>query len=215
MIGRLEDHIVSRAERILDDAEAAEHHDFVRDIAYQLPMHVIADIVGIPEEERPWVFERTDAVLRALDPASPLTLEDQQSAYLDLYTYAQQLTERKRAEPADDVWTLIAQAEVPGDDGAVHHLEGLELEMFFVILSIAGSETTRNALTQGLLTLLDHPDQLDALRGDRRLVAGRDRGDPPMGESGAVLRTNRDARRRARRAHHRVRRSCRAVVPVG
>ncbi len=166
MIGRLDEHITRRAEKILDEAGAAGSADFVRDIAYLLPMHVIADIVGIPEEERPWVFERTDAVLRALDPASPLTLDDQRSAYQDLYTYAQKLTERKRVEPADDVWTLIAQAELPGEAGAVHRLEGYELEMFFVILSIAGSETTRNALTQGVLALLDHPDQLDGLRRD-------------------------------------------------
>jgi cytochrome P450 len=127
-------------------------------------MHVIADIVGIPEADRPWIFERTDTVLRALDPASPLTLDDQRAAQIDLFTYAEQLTERKRREPADDVWTRIAQAEIPGEDGSVTRLEGLELEMFFVILAIAGSETTRNALSQGLLALVDHPDQLAELR---------------------------------------------------
>jgi cytochrome P450 len=131
---------------------------------------VIADIVGIPEHDRPWIFERTDLMLRALDPRNDLTLDDQRAAQVDLFGYAQQLTERKRAEPADDVWTLIAQAELTDDDGTTHRLEGLELEMFFVILAVAGSETTRNALSQGLLALLDHPDQLAELRARPELL---------------------------------------------
>jgi cytochrome P450 len=133
-------------------------------------MHVIADIVGIPDGDRPWIFERTDTVLRALDPASPLTVDDQQAAQVDLFSYAKELTERKRRDPADDVWTRIAQAEIPAEDGTVTRLEGLELEMFFVILAIAGSETTRNALSQGLMALLDHPDQLAELRDRPELL---------------------------------------------
>jgi cytochrome P450 len=170
MVGALEGRIAERSARILDDAAAMGTCDFVRDIAYLLPMHVIADIVGIPEAERPWVFERTDLVLRALDPHNELTADDQLAAQVDLFRYATELTERKRREPADDVWTLIAQAELPGEDGGTIRLEGLELEMFFVILAIAGSETTRNALSQGLMALLDHPDQLAALRGDPALL---------------------------------------------
>ncbi len=164
MIARLEDHIASRAERILDEAAQATACDFVRDIAYPLPMHVIADIVGIPEAERPWVFERTDVVLRGLDPSSDYTPEDRGNAQIELFSYAKELTDRKRREPADDVWTLIAQAELPAEDGAVHRIEGLELEMIFLILTLAGSETTRNALSQGLIALLEHPDQLAELR---------------------------------------------------
>jgi cytochrome P450 len=164
MIGKLEEHIASRAERILDVASDAGTCDFVRDIAYPLPMHVIADIVGIPEADRPWVFERTDVTLRALDPSSPLTHDDHLAAQVELFTYAKDLTDRKRREPADDVWTLVANAELLDDDGTVQRLEGMELEMFFVILAIAGSETTRNALSQGLLALLDHPGQLEELR---------------------------------------------------
>jgi cytochrome P450 len=159
MIGKLEEHIAARTTAILDAAEAAGTCDFVRDIAYQLPMHVIADIVGIPEDDRPWVFERTDLMLRALDPHNDLTADDQRAAQVDLFRYAQELGERKRQEPADDVWTILAS-----------NIEGFELEMFFIILSIAGSETTRNALSQGLMALLDHPDQIDALRADPTLA---------------------------------------------
>jgi cytochrome P450 len=170
MIGRLEEHIAARSATILDAAGAMEACDFVRDIAYQLPMHVIADIVGIPDAERPWVFERADLMLRSLDPDNDLTLDDHRQVQAELFGYALELTERKRREPADDVWTLIAQAEIPGPDGTVHRLEGIELEMFFVILTLAGSETTRNVLSQGLLALLDHPAQLADLRADADLL---------------------------------------------
>ena len=159
MIGKLEEHIAARTATILDAAGAAGTCDFVRDIAYQLPMHVIADIVGIPEEDRPWVFERTDLMLRALDPHNDLTAEDQRAAQIDLFRYAAELGEQKRREPGDDVWTILAS-----------NIEGFELEMFFIILSIAGSETTRNALSQGLMALLEHPDQVEALRTDPSLA---------------------------------------------
>lgn len=172
MIGKLEADIAERSRQILDDAGALGRCDFVRDIAYQLPMHVIADIVGIPEQDRPWIFERTDVTLRALQPTSELTPADARAAQIELFQYARDLTEAKRNDPADDVWTLIAQAEITDDDGRVHRLEGLELEMFFVILAIAGSETTRNALTQGLVALLDHPDQLERLRHQPELIRG-------------------------------------------
>jgi cytochrome P450 len=159
MIGKLEEHIAARTTAILDAAEVAGSCDFVRDIAYQLPMHVIADIVGIPDEDRPWVFTRTDLMLRALDPHNDLTVDDQLQVQIELFRYAQELTERKRREPADDVWTILAR-----------EIDGIELEMFFIILSVAGSETTRNALSQGLMALLDHPDQLEELRGDAALL---------------------------------------------
>jgi len=164
MIGKLEAHIADRTRRILDAAAEQRDCDFVRDIAYQLPMHVIADIVGIPEEDRPQIFTCTDAVLRGFVPESGLTDADRFEAAAELFRYAHELTDLRRREPADDVWTLIAHARIEDEDGNVTTVEGIELETFFMILSIAGSETTRNALSQGLLALLDHPDQLDDLR---------------------------------------------------
>ena len=166
MIAKLEGLIASRSEKILDDAAAMGTCDFVADIAYPLPMHVIADIVGIPDAERPWVFERTDLALRAGDPSNALTADDELAARIDLFQYARELTDRKRLHPEDDVWTLIANAEITDDDGTQHSLEGVELEMFFLILTVAGSETTRNALSQGLLALSEHPDQIADLRAN-------------------------------------------------
>ena len=170
MVARLEELIVTRAARILDDVADRGACDFVADVAYALPMHVIADIVGIDEPDRPWVFERMDRVIRFFDTTSGVTADAKAEAERELFEYAESLTKAKRAAPSDDVWTLIAHAVVVDDDGSEHRIEGMELEMFFLLLGLAGSETTRNAISQGLLALLDHPDQLAALRADPALV---------------------------------------------
>lgn len=152
MIGRLEQRIATRTAEILA-AASGDVCDFVSDIAYQVPMHLIADIVGIPEHDRRWVFERIDLLLRTGNPYNGYTEADRLGLQVELFEYAQRLTADKRANPTDDVWTKLAGK-----------LDGFELEMFFIILSIAGSETTRNALAQGLIALIEHPDQLAELR---------------------------------------------------
>lgn len=158
MIGRLEQRIIERTARILD-AVAGSTCDFVRDVAYQVPMHLVADIVGIPESDRAWVFERTDHLLNSGNPYSGYTEDDRTRYLTELFGYAQRITEDKRTNPADDVWTKLAA-----------RLDGFELEMFFLILSLAGSETTRNALSLGLIALLENPDQLAQLRVDQNLL---------------------------------------------
>jgi hypothetical protein len=112
MIGRLEEHLVQRTHRILDGAAEQRSCDLLSDIAFQLPMHVISDIVGIPEPDRPSVFEQTERVLRAYDPTTSYTPADSEEAHAELFGYASRLSEEKRAHPADDVWTLISQAEI-------------------------------------------------------------------------------------------------------
>jgi cytochrome P450 len=160
MIGRLEQSMADRSRSILAEAATAGSCDFVQDIAYQIPMHVIADIVGIPESDRPWVFERTDHLLKSISPYQGYSEEDRLGFQVELFEYAQKLTAHKRAHPSDDVWTKLAG-----------RLEGFELEMFFPLLAVAGSETTRNSLVMGLIALLDNPGQLDELRANRDLAA--------------------------------------------
>lgn len=168
MIARLDDRIATWSRRIVDDVLARGECDFVRDVAYPLPMHLIADIMGIPEADRPAVFVHTDRVLRAADPKSGLTAEDHVRSQLALYEYAQALGDEKRAHPADDVWSIIANARLDDGAGNREELSKLELDMFFLVLSIAGSETTRNTISIGMHALVQHPDQLALLRGDAR-----------------------------------------------
>lgn len=170
MIGRLDHQIEHWARQILDDAAAQDSCDFVRDVAYALPMHVIADIVGIPVSDRPWIFQQTDIVMRVGDPRSGLTDTDHANAMRALFDYARRLGQEKRTNPTDDVWSILANAELEGDDGTPERLSELELDLFFLLLSAAGSETTRNTITSGLVTLLEHPDQRALMRDDPNVL---------------------------------------------
>ncbi len=166
MIHRLDEQIATRTTRILDAAAAQGTCNFVQDVAYQLPMHVIADIVGIPEADRPDVFRWTDTIMAAPDPEAGISREDHFLAGAQLYDYARALGEEKRRQPTDDVWSILTTAEVEGDDGEVWRLTPSELDQFFMILTIAGSETTRSAISGALVAFRDHPEQWERLRHD-------------------------------------------------
>jgi cytochrome P450 len=177
MVARLESDLEQRCERILDDvtARGGDDIDFVSEIAHELPMHVIADIVGIPDEDRPWIFEQTDLLLQNFDPDSGVSEEAGMMAQIGLFEYAQKLSEAKRSHPTDDIWSQLTQAEVIDDLGATTRLSDHQLDAFFMILSVAGSETTRNALSQGILALAQEPEQFAALRAQPELaVTGAD-----------------------------------------
>jgi cytochrome P450 len=166
MIGRLEEQMRRWAAAIVGAALERGTCNFVADVAYQLPMHVIADIVGIPVEDRRWLFQLTTDFLQAGDPATAMSREEQLAKQVEMFEYARALGRRKRADPQDDVWTILSTVEGETDDGERAALSELELDLFFLLLTVAGSETTRNAISLGLLALLDHPDQLETLRND-------------------------------------------------
>jgi cytochrome P450 len=170
MIARLDEQVQQRTREILDAVEARDGEvDFVRDVAFQLPMQLIGDIIGIPEADRPYVFSLTDTVLRGGDPKSGIPAEERERQTFQLYEYATALGAEKRADPADDVWSVLASAEIEDDDGEHVRLTEFQLDLFFLVLSVAGSETTRNAISQGMIALLERPDELAALRADPSL----------------------------------------------
>jgi cholest-4-en-3-one 26-monooxygenase len=161
MIAKLEEQCRVWAARLVDRALELGELDFVNEVAYQLPMHMIADIVGIPEPDREWLFTTTKAFLSGGDPRNQLTSDEVLTHQIEMFQYAQELSSAKRSCPADDVWTTLSTVEVDGDG-----LGETELDLFFMLLTAAGSETTRNALAAGLPALLAHPDQLERLRSD-------------------------------------------------
>jgi cytochrome P450 len=167
MIGRLEEQCRVWAGRLIDDALPLGEFNFVSEIAYKLPMHMIADIVGIPESDRDWLFAITNKFLTSGDPKGGMTREEALGYQIQVFDYAQQLGRSKRAHPADDVWTKLVTVQLDGDE-----LDDTELDLFFMLLTLAGSETTRNALAAGLPALVGHPDQLDRLRRDTSLMRG-------------------------------------------
>ncbi len=166
MVKQLEHQIRLWAESIVDRALERGEVDFVAEIAYKLPMHVIADIVGIPLSDRDWLFALTNDFLQGGLPENPRAQDEYLGSQVRLFEYAQRLGQEKRANPKDDIWTILSTVEVHTDDGALTRLSQVELDLFFLLLTVAGSETTRNAVSQGLVALLDHPDQLERLRKD-------------------------------------------------
>ena len=165
MVARLEEQMRRWAVSIVDDALARGSCDFVADVAYQLPMHMIADIVGIPVADRRWLFKITNDFLEAGNPDRGLSQEQQMAIQAEMFQYARTLGEEKRARPQDDVWTLLSTMVIESD-GERTALSEIELDLFFLLLTVAGSETTRSAIALGLIALLNNPDQLEALRRD-------------------------------------------------
>lgn len=172
MIRRVEDDLRGRARRLLDDVVPGQPFDFLIEIAAELPMQMICILLGVPESERHWLFE-------AIEPQfdfggsrkaalSQLSVEEAGSR---MYAYGQELIASKRANPTDDMLSVVANAMVEDPEIADSHiLSDLEVYLFFSLLFSAGAETTRNAVAGGLLALTEHPDQLRALRSDFELL---------------------------------------------
>jgi len=165
MITRVEDDLRSRTRRLLDSIEPGVPFDFLVDVAAELPMQMICILLGVPESERHWLFE-------AIEPSfdfggsrkasiARLSIEEAGSR---MYNYGQELIAAKRAEPTDDMLSVVANASL---DNAV---SDIEVYLFFNLLFSAGAETTRNSVAGGLLALADHPDQFAALRADLDLL---------------------------------------------
>ena len=167
MTRRLEDLARKWAISIVEEALERETVEFVQDVAYKLPMHMIADILGIPREDRDWLFKQTNDLLLCLDPEHPVPESARGEIATSIFAYGHQISARKRAQPADDVLSLLVSVE---DEAG--RLSDLELDAFFMLLTVAGSETTRNAISAGLKQLLLEPEQLEALRRDRNLLKG-------------------------------------------
>ena len=128
-------------------------------------MHMIADIRGIPEEDRDWLFTLTNDLLLCLDPEHPVAESARESIAAQIFGYGHKIAGQKRANPGDDVLSLRVTVE-----DELGKLNDLELDAFFLLLTVAGSETTRNAISAGLKQLLAEPDQLEALKKDPSLM---------------------------------------------
>jgi cholest-4-en-3-one 26-monooxygenase len=167
MVGELESTMRKRTREIIDKVADNGECDFVVDVASELPLQVIADLMGVPQEDRHKLFDWSNRMIGAEDPEYGVTQEMSQHASMELYAYAAQLADKKRADPKDDLISVLTTAEVYGE-----RLSGVEIDLFFLLLSVAGNETTRNLISNGMVALLEHPEQLERIRKDRSLVPG-------------------------------------------
>jgi cholest-4-en-3-one 26-monooxygenase len=154
MIGQLEKHIAEICHTLLDEIAGRGQADFVTDIAAPLPLWVICELVGAPVEDRGRIFELSNLLIGATDPEFQIEPGAQRNAAAEVYAYGAQLAERRREHPADDIVTKLLQ---PDENGEA--LTSDEFDLFFLLLTVAGNETTRNAASGGMLALFEHPDQ--------------------------------------------------------
>ena len=165
MIGALEKHVRELTTGILDDALAKGEGDFVVDVAAELPLEVIAELIGVPHDDRHKIFEWSNRMIGSEDPEYQVAEEEVFQAQVEMFMYAQQLAEERRANPRDDIITALLSAEVDGES-----LSDMDFNLFFLLLSVAGNETTRNAISHGMNAFLENPDQYRLLAAD---VEGR------------------------------------------
>jgi cytochrome P450 len=127
-------------------------------------MTVIGDIIGIPDEDRPQIFDTLDRILEANSPDSRSTEREQLELFGQIFTYALELTAEKRRNPADDIWSTLTSAVVTDENGEQLSIPANELEIFFFVLAFAGSDTTKNALALGLQAFVANAGQIDRYR---------------------------------------------------
>jgi cholest-4-en-3-one 26-monooxygenase len=161
----LDGHFREVTARILDSALQTGTFDFVTEVAAELPLIAIAELLGVPVEDRHKMFEWSNRMIGTSDPEySTGDPNAGAAAMAELYMYANELAAQRRIEPRDDIITTLLTAE--GDDALSEH----EFDLFVLLLSVAGNETTRNAISHGVLAFMDHPDQWAALRADGALL---------------------------------------------
>jgi cholest-4-en-3-one 26-monooxygenase len=164
-ISALEGPIRSLARAALDRALEKGEIDFVADYAALVPMHTISEMMGVPEEKRERLAELSSGLIDDQDPEVAPTEDFRSNARVEVFMTAQELAARERETPGDNLTQRLLTAELEG-----RKLTDMEFNTFFMFLIIAGNETTRTAMSGGLATLLEHPDQLAALRRDPSLI---------------------------------------------
>lgn len=157
VLARVEESVRERARRLV--AEMIERHpdgsaDLVTDLAGPLPLQVICDMMGIPAADHDRIFGWTNILLGFGDPELSTDFDEFGRVAMEIGTYAHTLAEHRRVRPGDDLTTSLVEAHVDGE-----RLTSAEVASFFILLVVAGNETTRNAISHGVLALTQHPEE--------------------------------------------------------
>ncbi|WP_040811701.1 cytochrome P450 [Nocardia concava] len=154
--------LTERAERIVHEARKTGGGDFVQQVACELPLQAIAELLGVPQADRHRLFDWSNQMLSYDDPeyGDPLV------ASAEILGYAWNMAEQRRACPADDIVSRLVTADIDGEA-----LGSDEFGFFVILLTVAGNETTRNAISHGMKAFVDHPEQWELFRDKRPRTA--------------------------------------------
>ncbi len=166
MVGRIRDHVEDVTIEILDEIKAKGSIDFVEDFSCHIPLIVIAELMGMPPEDRADLYRWSDDMMGGdghMDPDDPV-IQRATNAFGEWIPYVQQHVAEKKVNPTNDLISILTGAfsEEFGTD-AEDVIEDDELLMFLTLLIVAGNETTRNGISGGLIALSENPDQRDKL----------------------------------------------------
>jgi cholest-4-en-3-one 26-monooxygenase len=163
-VDRLRADLAERAQLIASQAAAQGSGDFVRQVACELPLQAIAGLLGVPLEDYDKLFDWSNNMIGSDDPE--FADNDSLTSAGELMWYAMQLAAQKREVPGDDIITTLIEADADGQG-----LSEAEFGMFMVTLAVAGNETTRNSITQGMMAFTDNPDQWELFKAQRPKTA--------------------------------------------
>ncbi|WP_406272672.1 cytochrome P450 [Nocardia sp. NBC_00881] len=155
--------LTERAARIVHEAKKSGGGDFVEQVACELPLQAIAELIGIPQEDRMKIFDWSNQMISYDDPEFE---GDHHAATAEVMGYAWNMAEQRRTCPADDIVTQLVNADIDGE-----HLGSDEFAFFVILLSVAGNETTRNSITHGMKAFVDNPEQWEIYKQRRPRTA--------------------------------------------
>jgi cholest-4-en-3-one 26-monooxygenase len=159
-VAGLKDALSARAEKIVAEALDKGEGDFVRDVACELPLQAIAELLGVPQEDRLKLFDWSNMMVSYDDP--DYDPEDGQTASFEMLSYFMAMAEERKENPQDDIVTKLVNAEVDGEE-----LTSDEFGFFTILLSVAGNETTRNAISHGMHAFMQFPEQWELYKKHR------------------------------------------------
>ena len=163
-VERLRDELAQRADTIVKTAASQGYGDFVQQVASELPLQVIAGLLGVPQDERDKLFRWTNEMTGNEDPE--FAHVDGRQSSMELLGYAMQMAVQKAENPGEDIVTALINADIGGEK-----LTDDEFAFFVLMLAVAGSETTRNSITHGMIAFVDNPDQWELYRRERPATA--------------------------------------------
>ena len=159
-VNNLRDALNERAHKIATEAVASGAGDFVRDVACELPLQAIAELLGVPQEDRSKLFDWSNRMVSYDDP--DFDPSDGETATFELLSYFMAVAEERKGCPMDDIVTKLVTADIDGNE-----LTSDEFGFFTLLLAVAGNETTRNAISHGMLAFLANPDEWELYKRER------------------------------------------------